>query len=163
MSGRALRRVIERVDLEILALALRDAQPRVIERVLRNVSSKNAAHIREEMERSGSEESERSVEARQMLMQTAYAMKNHGDITVRGSRRRRHPSRWVGRSKTGSPRSTPLRARPSTPFRSSSPWPHGRSGTDCFLSSRLSREVRTEFSPPAFGCWRIRRPGMRSR
>ena len=43
MSGRALRRVIEGVDLEILALALRDAQPRVIERVLRNVSSKNAA------------------------------------------------------------------------------------------------------------------------
>ena len=84
MSGRALRRVIERVDLEILALALHEAQPRVIERVLRNVSSKNAAHIREEMERSGSEESERSVEARQMLMQTAYTMKNHGDITFEG-------------------------------------------------------------------------------
>ena len=36
------------------------------------------------MERSGSEESERSVEARQMLMQTAYTMKNHGDITFEG-------------------------------------------------------------------------------
>ncbi len=84
MSGRALRRVIERMDLEILALALHDAQPRVVERVLRNVSSKNAAHIREEIERSGAGQSERSVEARQMLMQTAYAMKSHGDITFDG-------------------------------------------------------------------------------
>ncbi|MYA97951.1 MAG: hypothetical protein F4X91_16265 [Nitrospinae bacterium] len=84
MSGRALRRVIERMDLEILVLALRNAQPRVVERVLRNVSSKNAAHIREEIERADSGESERSVEARQMLMQTAYAMKNHGDITFDG-------------------------------------------------------------------------------
>lgn len=84
MSGRALRRVIERMDLEILALALHDAQPRVVERVLRNVSSKNAAHIREEIERSGAGRSERSVEARQMLMQTAYAMKSHGDITFDG-------------------------------------------------------------------------------
>ena len=84
MTGRALRRVIERMDLEVLVLALRDAQPRVVERVLRNVSSKNAAHIREEIERSVSGESERSVEARQMLMQTAYAMKHHGDITFDG-------------------------------------------------------------------------------
>ena len=84
MSGRALRRVIERMDPEILVLALRDADSRVVERVLRNVSSKNAVHMREEIERSGSMESERSVEARQMLMQTAYAMKNHGDITFDG-------------------------------------------------------------------------------
>ena len=84
MSGRALRRVIERMDLEILALALHDADARVVERVLRNVSSRNAAHMREEIERSGAEQSERSVEARQMLMQTAYAMKNHGDITFDG-------------------------------------------------------------------------------
>ena len=53
------------MDLEILVLALRDAQPRVVERVLRNVSSKNAAHIREEIERASPEKSERSVEARQ--------------------------------------------------------------------------------------------------
>lgn len=84
MSGRALRRVIERMDPEILVLALRDADSRVVERVLRNVSSKNAVHMREEIERADSGESERSVEARQMLMQTAYAMKNHGDITFDG-------------------------------------------------------------------------------
>ena len=84
MSGRALRRVIERMDPEILALALRDAEARVVERVLRNVSSRNAARIREEIRRPGSGESERSVEARQMLMETAYAMKNHGDITFEG-------------------------------------------------------------------------------
>ena len=84
MSGRAIRRVIERMDMQVLVYALRDAQPKVIERVLRNVSSKNAAHIREEIERSDSMEAERGIEARQMLMQTAHAMRNHGDITFEG-------------------------------------------------------------------------------
>ena len=84
MSGRALRRVIERMDPEVLAMALRDADARVVERVLRNVSSKHAARMREELERASSEGSERSVEARQMLMQTAYAMENRGDITFDG-------------------------------------------------------------------------------
>jgi len=72
------------MDPDILVLALRDADARVVERVLRNVSSKNAAHIREEIERASSGMSERSIEARQMLMQTAYTLKNHGDITFDG-------------------------------------------------------------------------------
>lgn len=84
MSGRALRRVIERVDLEVLAVALRDAEARVVERVLRNVSSKNAARIREALERSEADGGASGVEARQVLMETAYAMKNHGDITFEG-------------------------------------------------------------------------------
>jgi len=84
MSGRALRRVIERLDLEVLALALRDAEAGVVERVLRNVSSRNAARIREEIKRSEADENGQAVEARQMLMETAYAMKEHGDITFDG-------------------------------------------------------------------------------
>ncbi len=84
MSGRALRRVIERVDLDVLALALRDAEARVVKRVLGNVSSKSAARIREEIERAEAEEDAPGVEARQFLMETAYVMKNHGDITFDG-------------------------------------------------------------------------------
>ncbi len=84
MSGRALRRVIERMDVQTLALALCDAEARVVERVLRNVSSNNAAQIREEMERSVSGQGEQNLKARQRLMQTAYAMKYYGDITFDG-------------------------------------------------------------------------------
>ena len=84
MSGRALRRIIERLDPEILALALRDAEAREVERFLRNVSSKNAVHIREEIERAGAEESERRAEARLILKQTAYSMKKRGEITFEG-------------------------------------------------------------------------------
>ncbi len=86
MSGRALRRVIERMDLDVLALALRDAQPRVVERVLKNVSAKNAARLHEEITRpAAGEVGPGGVdEARQVLMETAYAMEQHGDITFEG-------------------------------------------------------------------------------
>ena len=84
MSGRALRRVIERIDLEVLARALRSAEARVVDRVLGNVSTKNARRIREEIKRGGADEGDRVVEARQLLMETAYAMKEHGDITFDG-------------------------------------------------------------------------------
>jgi len=50
MSGRALRRLIERVDMDTLSLALRYAEDSLVQRVLRNVSSRTAAALREEME-----------------------------------------------------------------------------------------------------------------
>ncbi|MEK6711021.1 MAG: FliG C-terminal domain-containing protein, partial [Nitrospinota bacterium] len=43
MSGRALRRLIERLDMDTLSLALREAPSGLVQRVLRNVSSRTAA------------------------------------------------------------------------------------------------------------------------
>ena len=162
MSGRALRRIIERLDPEILALALRDAEAREVDRFLRNVSPKNAVHIREEIERAGAEESERRAEARLILKQTAYSMKKRGEITFEGPADDAIP-RWIGSSRNCSPRFTPPRARPNKRFRWSSPWPPGRSSSACSLSNPSWREARTGFSPSVFGCWWTRCAGTRPR
>lgn len=84
MSGRALRRLIERVDMDTLCLALRYADDSVVERVLRNVSSRTAAALREEMEEGPSATPEDCVEAQQVLMEVAYDLEERGEISFEG-------------------------------------------------------------------------------
>jgi len=84
MSGRALRRLIERVDMETLSLALRLADAPLVERVLRNVSSRAAAALREEMGEASPPGREECAEAQHVLMETAYDLEEKGEISFEG-------------------------------------------------------------------------------
>lgn len=84
MSGRALRRLIERVDMDTLSLALRYAEDALIQRVLRNVSSRTAAALREEMEGGPGAAPEDCAEAQQVLLEVAYDLEERGEISFEG-------------------------------------------------------------------------------
>lgn len=84
MSGRALRRLIERVDMDTLSLALRYAEEALVQRVLRNVSARTAAALRVEMEDGPSAAPEDCVEAQQVLLDVAHDLEERGEISFEG-------------------------------------------------------------------------------
>ncbi|MEE9276039.1 MAG: FliG C-terminal domain-containing protein [bacterium] len=84
MSGRALRRLIERVDMETLSLALRCADADITDRVLRNLSSRTAAALREEIGALPFSGRDICLEAQHVLMETAYDLESRGDISFDG-------------------------------------------------------------------------------
>lgn len=84
LPGRALRRLLERVDKETISLALRYARLPVVERVLRNVSARMAAALREAVETRAPVGREACLEAQHVLLETAYALEEQGEISFDG-------------------------------------------------------------------------------
>ncbi|MDA0998930.1 MAG: hypothetical protein O2807_00245 [bacterium] len=84
MSGRALRRIIDRSDPETLSLALCTADPAVADRVLQNVSVHAAEFLRAEIQRNAGMPREVYRDAQRTLMATAYSLEERGEISLDG-------------------------------------------------------------------------------
>ncbi len=82
MSGRSLRRVIERVDMETLSQALREADRSIIDRVLKNLSARTAAALRSQLESLPFAGSGDTAEARKFLLRMIAAMEKRGEISL---------------------------------------------------------------------------------
>ena len=84
MPDRSLRRVIERMDMETLSLALRDADQGIVERVLKNVSVRTSVSLMAEMEAGHLAGPDDTAEARAYLVRMILSMEKSGEVSLDG-------------------------------------------------------------------------------
>ncbi len=82
LDDRALQRVLRRIEISDLPLALQKAPPPLVERILANLSVRTAAMVREEMAAASSARTRQVHEAQQRIVAVARAMEENEEIVV---------------------------------------------------------------------------------
>ena len=83
LEDRAVQRVLREVDVKDLALALKNASEQLRNHILRNLSTRAAQILKEEMEISGPVRLRQVQEAQQRIVNVVRRLEEAGEIVVR--------------------------------------------------------------------------------
>lgn len=82
LDDRSLQRVLREVDLKDLSVALRSASPDLTEQILRNLSSRSAEMLREEMSLAGTVRPKQVLEAQQRIVAIVRRLEDQEEIII---------------------------------------------------------------------------------